>query len=401
MIFTALLLVPLVSPQAERAEATQAEKHTPPPVAAVANPIPAVSQQELREFAARVLSATTKHLNQLITPEGKVVELVGNSADGMTASALYTLYEVTGNQVYRAAAVELADRILRHMKATKFGVLYIKEKETGDGTSLPGGGPPALGSYASAVAYILHKEGGRADDVRYVATVIDNFPWTDEGWWANTIDITTGRPKRSLDDPGAVNKNAGMALAAGLVADCVRDADPVLSARLKSKVDKCVYRQIVPAQEPDGFWHYGLRGNDPNNKDILGYFMLTAAELIRLRQSVPAYREPVLGAAIEKACGFALKEIAPMTDPNQGPSSRRTTRSTPTHYPLAKGAKHLKRGFSVGTLLIAGKHYREGMKIVDHWMPIFPTGDRSADGAHAVDSYAQILSLLFQEIGRP
>ena len=59
---------------------------------------------------------------------------------------------------------------------------------------------------------------------------------------------------------GAINKNAGMALAAGVLSEWVREIDPALSARLKAKVEKCVDRQIIPAQEPDGFWHYGLSG---------------------------------------------------------------------------------------------------------------------------------------------
>jgi hypothetical protein len=180
----------------------------PPSVAAVADPGAAVSQQELKEFAARVLTATTRHLDQLITPDGKVVQLVGKSADGMTASSCYTLYKLTGKKKYLQAAVDLADRILQHMKATKFGVLYIKDKETEGGGLIAGGGPPALGWYASAVAYILHKQGGRADDVRYVARVVDNFPWSDKGWWANTINITSGQPKKSLDYPGAVSRSA-------------------------------------------------------------------------------------------------------------------------------------------------------------------------------------------------
>ena len=31
--------------------------------------------------------------------------------------------------------------------------------------------------------YIFHKEGGKNDDIKYIATVIDKYPWNAEGWF--------------------------------------------------------------------------------------------------------------------------------------------------------------------------------------------------------------------------
>ena len=241
-----------------------ADPSAPSAVAIESKPSEALSKDELAGFRSRLLATTTKHLDLLLKPDGKVANLKGKSADGMTALAFQLVYEMTGNQKYRAAAMELADRIVTAMKATKHGVLFIKEKDKGSGEPIAGGGPPAFGWYASAAAYVLHKEGGREDDLRYIAAVADNFPWNESGWWANTVDINTGQPKEPLTKAGAINKNAGMALAAGMLSACVQEIDPALSARLKAKADKCVYSQIIPAQEPDGFWHYGLKGNDSN-----------------------------------------------------------------------------------------------------------------------------------------
>ncbi|MDZ4848059.1 MAG: hypothetical protein SGI77_02090, partial [Pirellulaceae bacterium] len=162
-----------------------------------------------------------------------------------------------------------------------------KEKEKPDGKTIIGGGPPALGSYTSNVAYILHKEGGRNDDLMYVAK------------------------------------------AAGILSGYVRNIDAELSDRLKQKTDKCIYSQIIPAQEADGFWHYSLSDNDPNDKDILGYFMLTTNELMDLQQFNPIYREEKLNAAVKKAQAFSLKGVVPMTEPNTGSANpERVTKGT-------------------------------------------------------------------------
>ena len=212
--------------------------------------------------------------------------------------------------------MELANQVLRDMRATKFGVLPIKEKDKPGGTVIIGGGPPALGAYASSVAYILHKEGGRDDDLKYIADVLDRYPWNESGWWASTIDVKTGESKEPMSKPAIINKTAAVAMAAGIVSAYVREIDPELSARLKQKTDRCIYSQIIPAQEADGFWHYSLTGNDPKEKDVLGYFMLTTKELMRLQRFNPAYREEKLNSALQKAQAFALKSIAPTTEPN-------------------------------------------------------------------------------------
>ena len=45
--------------------------------------------------------------------------------------------------------------------------------------------------------------------------------------------------------------------------------------------------------------------NDPKDKDVLGYFMLTTKELMDLAAFNPAYREEKLNAALQKAQAFA------------------------------------------------------------------------------------------------
>ncbi|MGB8166950.1 MAG: hypothetical protein WCF18_05625 [Chthoniobacteraceae bacterium] len=374
-----------------------AEPSVSPPIAVEHSSSEKLSKEELAGFRARLLATTTRHLDLLLKPDGKVADLRGKSGDGMTALAFQLVYEMTGNEKYRSAALELANRVVTAMRATKHGVLFIKEKEKGSGETIDGGGPPAFGWYVSAAAYILRKEKGRQDDLRYLATVADNFAWNDGGWWANSVDINTGEPKEPITKEGAVNKNAGMALAAGILSVCVQEFDPALAARLSAKVDKCVDGQIIPKQEPDGFWHYGLKGNDPNNKDVLGYFMVTVDALTKLKHFAPSARQSARDQALEKAYTFAAEQIAPMTDPNHGTGSVHLTRSTPKHYELFEDPK---RGFALGLILIAGGHQREAMKIVDHWMKNFPLGDTKQDGAKAVDAFAHMLLLLPQEPGK-
>lgn len=358
----------------------------------------ALAENELAAFRARLVATTTGHLDRLLKPDGTVADLKGKTGDGMTAMAFSLMHRMTGNPKYRAAALQLADRIVADMKATKHGVLFIKEKEKGDGETIGGGGPPAFGWYVSAAAYILHQEGGREHDLRYLATVTDKFPWNEGGWWANTIDIVTGIPKEGLTKAGAINKNAGMALAAGIVAECVKEIDPALAARLQAKVDTCVYGRILPAQQPDGFWHYGLSGRDPNDKDVLGYFMLTADALINLRHFAPAHRRPALDAALARSGVFARDQIAPMTAPNRGPASARTTRGTPARF---EPSSDPKRGFTLGMILIAGGNTREAMKVIDHWTSRFPQGDTGQAGAKSAAAFAHMLLLLPPETARP
>jgi rhamnogalacturonyl hydrolase YesR len=98
----------------------------------------------LAAFQEKLLAVTTKHLDSLLAENGKVLPLKGKSSDAMTAAAYQVAYELTGKPKYRAAAVQLADRLLKAMRSTKFGVLYIKQKEKGPGREIPGGLEPAL-----------------------------------------------------------------------------------------------------------------------------------------------------------------------------------------------------------------------------------------------------------------
>lgn len=341
-------------------------------------------------FKAKLQTTLDRHLNQLLGKDGAVAQMKGKTSEGNGALAFYLMFEITGEQKFRNAALSLADQVLKDMRATKFGVLPIKEKEKPGGKTIIGGGPPALGAYASGVAYILHKEGERNDDLKYIASVLDRYPWSEDGWWAATIDVVTGESKLPMTKPSPINKTAAIAMAAGIVSAYVRDIDPELSARLKRKTDKCIYSQIIPAQEADGFWHYGLNENDPKDKDVLGYFMLTTKELMDLQKFNPAYREPKLNTAVQKAQAFALKHIAPMTDPNIGTSNtEHATRGTPSHYSLKEDAK---RSYQLGLVLVVGGHLDEGIKIMTAALDHFPIGNAGQDGAHAAEPSALILS---------
>lgn len=225
-LFAALLLAPLSASRA--ADATK-------------------SPGSLPEFKAKLQATMTRHLDPLISNDGSVVTLKGKSAEGSGAMAFYLMFEATGEQRYRKAAVSMADQILKDMRATKFGVLPIEEKEKPGGKTILGGGPPALGAYASAAAYILHQEGGRKEDLKYIATVLDRFPWNEEGWWASTIDVATGEPKVPITKEGIINKTAAMAMAAGIVSAFVHDIGAELPARPRA----------------DGWRTHGRRNENP------------------------------------------------------------------------------------------------------------------------------------------
>ena len=256
----------------------------------------------MADFRARLLAATTKHLDLLIDSETKVAALKGKSADGATATGV--LPDVRADRQPEVpgggGGAGRPDRE-GHEGDEARGAVH-QGKGDGGGEAIAGGGPPAFGWYTASAAYILHKEGGRDDDIKYIATVIDNFPWNENGWWANTIDIKTGQPKEPLTKAGAINKSAAMAMCAGMVGGYVKAIDPELSARLKAKADKCVYKQIIPAQEADGFWHYGFKGTDPKNKDVLGYFMVTTAG----PDSAPALHGLVPGPGVPVGPGQGL-----------------------------------------------------------------------------------------------
>ena len=341
--------------------------------------------------AKRALMTTvTRHLDQLLRPDGSVRDLKGKTAEGQEAFAFYSAYELTGNESYRRAAVALAERVVQSMRATKFGVLPIKEKDKSDGEKILGGGPPALGFYASRTAYVLHREGGRTEDLRYLAGVIDRFPWNEQGWWASTIDVHTGESKVPVSKPSIINKTATMAMAAAILSSYVAGFDPDLSARLRRKADKCIYEQILPAQEADGFWHYSLTDNDPRDKDVFGYFMLTTNVLMDVQQFHEGYRTEKLDTAVRRAQSFALRCVAPMTEPNTGSGPRdRATAGTPARYEMRDD---VKRGFALARILIGGGHANEGIPLLRAAVREFPIGNAGQDGAHAAEPSMLILA---------
>ena len=172
-----------------------------------------VPADTLLAFKAKLKSTLTRHLNQLLGSDGAITTIKGKTGDGNEALAFYLMFENTGEQKFRNAALNLADQVLKAMRATKSGVLPIKEKEKPDGRTIMGGGPPALGAYASDIAYILHKAGGRNDDLQFIATVLDKYPWNENGWWAADIgtiatDTSTG-PLTTSFAPGIVEINNG------------------------------------------------------------------------------------------------------------------------------------------------------------------------------------------------
>ena len=348
------------------------------------------NSESAQTFKAGLQATLDRHLNQLLKKDGSLASFKGKTAEGNGALAFYLMFEITGEQKFRRAAVQLADQVLRDMRATKFGVLPIKEKDRPDGVTITGGGPPALGAYTSSVAYILHKEGGRSNDLEYIATVLDRYPWNESGWWASTIDVKTGESKLPMSKPAIINKTASIAMAAGIVSAYMRDLAPDLSARLKHKADRCIYAQIIPQQEADGFWHYSLSDNDPKEKDVLGYFMLTTKELMMLQQFNPAYREEKLNAAVKRAQDFALNYVAPTTEPNTGTVARpHATRGTPSHYAVKEDPK---RSYQLGLILIGGGYIDAGVRILDAALAHFPVGNTGQDGAHAAEPAALILS---------
>jgi hypothetical protein len=336
-----------------------------------------------------LMTTVTRHLDQLLRSDGSVRDLKGKTAEGQEAFAFYSAYELAGNEKYRRAGIALANRVVQSMRATKFGVLPIKEKEKSGGETILGGGPPALGFYAARTAYVLHREGGRTEDLRYLAGVIDRFPWNEKGWWASTIDVHTGESKEPMSKPSIINKTASMAMAAAILSKYVAGFEPELSARLRQKADKCIYEQILPAQETDGFWHYSLTGNDPKDKDVFGYFMLTTNALMDVQQFHEDYRTEKLDTAVRRAQTFALRCLAPMTAPNTGPGSReRATAGTPARYEMRED---VKRGFALARILIGGQG-NEGIPILRAAVREFPVGNLGQDGAHAAEPSMLILA---------
>jgi hypothetical protein len=348
-------------------------------------------KDSLQQFSKLLSASVTKHLDLLLDNNGKLSPLKGKATDASTALAFYRMYEMYGNKKYRDVAITLADEILAEMKQEKFGVLFIKDKENNSGKKIAGGGPPALAFYTANLAYIYYNEGNRDADILYIANVLNNFPYNDKGWWANSIDIKTGEAKNGLSKPSPVNKSAAMAMAAGMVSGFIKNTNPALSNQLKTKADQCIYNQIIPAQEPDGFWHYGLTNNDPKDKDVLGYFMLTTEVLMQLYHSNPNYSNEKLKTALTSATAFAYKTIAPITHPNIGMLANQYTIGTPTQYKITE---EIKRGYAVGAILLEGGYINEAIKIVNAWSVKFPYGNAGSDGAHALNYAVLMLGII-------
>lgn len=341
---------------------------------------PAANSPALDELRTQLVATTTRHLDQLSEKPQQLTQLKGKSAAGMTALAAYLMFEATGKETYRRAALTIADSVLAAMKATKFGVLYIKEKTDPGGKDVAGGGPPAFGWYTAALAYIYQREG-KTGELKYVAGVIDWFPWNEEGWWSADVDVNTGISKQPLTKASPINKNAAMAMAAGIASLALREIDPPLAARLLERAQRSVEKQIIPAQESDGFWHYGLNGNDPKGKDVFGYFMLTGCELIEWQELANLPRESALTAALRKAGDFAEKTIVPLADPRRAAArSARASAGTPERY---DPAEDMKRGYQLAVLLLGTQHHESGARIARAALTHFPVGDRGQDGAQA------------------
>jgi hypothetical protein len=118
--------------------------------------------------------------------------------------------------------------------------------------------------------------------------------------------------------------------------------------------------------------------------------MLTTKVLMDLQKFNSTYCNEKLNSAVQKAQAFALKCIAPMTEPNNGPACREhATSSTPSQYSLERDSK---RGFELGLILISGGNMDEGIKIMSASIQHFPFGNASQDGAHAAEPSALILS---------
>ena len=74
-------------------------------------------------FKDKLQTTLTRHLNQLLSADGSVAEMKGKTSEGNGALAFYLMFEITGEQKFRKAALTLADQVLKDMRATKHGVL--------------------------------------------------------------------------------------------------------------------------------------------------------------------------------------------------------------------------------------------------------------------------------------
>jgi hypothetical protein len=194
----------------------------------------------------QLVETLRQHLDLLI--DGRdVVKMEGKDCTANTAMAFYRLAGVTGLQKYYDAAALLAGRVIGAMRSSSVGLLDIKEWGP---KKIMYGAPPPLAYYAAYTAIILGA-AGRSDDVRFIAGVLDRYPWHEGGWWASQADVRTGQPLEPLDSPGIINKNCGMIMACSVLTDLLAPVDAALAGRLRERTIKCL-RTVLPAQHDDG-----------------------------------------------------------------------------------------------------------------------------------------------------
>ncbi|MDZ4849666.1 MAG: hypothetical protein SGI77_10245, partial [Pirellulaceae bacterium] len=97
-------------------------------VLAPLNTVRAADAPKVSDFKSRLQTTLNRHLSQLVNNDGSVASMKGKTAAGEEALSFYLMFEATGDQKFRDAAIGLADEVLKKMRATKFGVLPIKEK---------------------------------------------------------------------------------------------------------------------------------------------------------------------------------------------------------------------------------------------------------------------------------
>jgi hypothetical protein len=186
-------------------------------------------------------------------------------------------------------------------------------------------------------------------------------------------------------------------MAAGITSVALREIDPPLAARLLERAKHSVEKQLIPAQEADGFWHYGLNGNDPKGKDVFGYFMLTGCELIQWQGLAGLPRDSALTAALRKAGDFAEKTIVPITGANGTARSPRASAGTPERYDLSED---IKRGYQLALLLLGTEHYATGARIARAALQHFPVGDGGQEGAQAA-MYSALMCVVLKNAAAP
>ncbi len=335
--------------------------------------------------ASPLTDTLRKHLDSLMDGD-EAGKMGGKDAEALHAMAFYRMGKITGEAKYNKVAIQLASRTISRMRSSPIGLLDIKEWGP---KKIMYGAPPPLGWYGAYTAAILGSQG-RAGDVRFIAEVLDRYPWYEGGWWASSADVRTGESLEPLSSASPINKNFAMLMACSVACEQLASADAALAARLRQKVMKCL-KTMLPGQHPDGYWTYKLNVPEAQGKDTVGYLMLGTGFLVRTRTMAPTFRSPALDKAIAGAEAFAMKEIAPMTAPNIGKKvARPIGGKTPEHYDPAEIPK---RSFQLAVLLADGKYQAEAAKILSHALTVFPHGDRGQKGAQCAEA-ASLVAVL-------